>query len=318
MSALVTELGTKIADRWLKSLLAPGVLWVAVLTLALFEGQTDPFAVNRLDAWLNNLADQPSAHAPGSIIIVVAGVAAASSSVGLLAGLFGTLIEQLWESQGRRSPSSWLLQARRRLWDTMRRPLLQLLDQAEAARDVITEAAKRGQSTPELNAKLQDLDEEIDKRKRRLAWVSEESPRHPTWIGYRYERAADRFRIVNGLDDIALVWPRLWTVLPDTLRTEITSARDSYGGTSRLCAWGILYLPLAVVWWPAAFLGAGIIVTAALRARPAADNLASMVETAADLYLAELARQLGITQTSRTALGQAITDQLAGRESRSL
>lgn len=322
MNALVAELGTKIADRWLKSLLAPGVLWVAVLTLGLIEGKADPFAVTRLNTWLNNLAARPSAHAPGSILIVVAGVAAVSSAIGLLAGLLGTLVEQLWGSQGRRPPAAWLLRARRRLWDTMASPQRQAICQAkalqaEAARHA-REAENPSHNMQELHEELRELDEEIDKRSRRLAWVSESQPAHPTWIGDRYARSADRFRTVNGLDDMTLVWPRLWTVLSDTLRAEITSARDSYGGTARLCAWGVLYLPLAIVWWPAALLGAGIIVTAALRARPAADNLASLVETAADLYLAELARQLGITQTSRTAMGQAVIDQLAGRESRSL
>jgi len=312
VSALIAELGTKIADRWLKSLLAPGVLWIAVLTLGLIEGQADPFTVARLDGWLNNLAARPSAHAPGSILIVVAAVAVASSAVGLLAGLLGTLTEQLWESQGRRPPAAWLLRARRRLWDTIASPLRQAVLQAVAARHAIEEAETKGQGTRELHEELRDLDEEIDKRSRRLAWVSEARPAHPTWIGDRYARSADRFRAVNGLDNMTLVWPRLWTVLPDTLRAEITSARDSYGGTARLCAWGVLYVPLAVAWWPAAFLGAGIIVTAAQRARLAADNLASLVETAADLYLAELARQLGITQTSRTSMGQAVTDQLAG------
>lgn len=313
MNALVAEIGTKIADRWLKSLLAPGVLWVAVLTLGLIEGKADPFAVARLSAWLNNLAARPSTHAPGSILILVAGVAAASSAIGLLAGLLGTLVEQLWGSQGHRPPAAWLLRARRRLWYTMASPQREAIRQATAAR-LARGAGNQDHSTKELR----ELDEEINKRSRRMAWIGDACPSHPTWIGDRYARSAVRFRAVNGLDDMTLVWPRLWTVLPDTLRAEITSARDSYGGTSRLCAWGILYLPLAVVWWPAAFLGAGIIVTGALRARPAAENLASLVETAADLYLAELARQLGITQTSRTAMGHAITDQLAGRESRSL
>lgn len=157
--------------------------------------------------WLNNLAARPSAHAPGSVLIGVAGVAAVSSAIGLLAGLLGTLVEQLWGSRGRQPPAAWLLRARRRLWDTMASPQRQAILQAVAVRRS-REAGNQGHDTQELHEKLREINEETDKRSRRLAWMSEGRPAHPTWVGDRYARSADRFRTVNGLDDMTLVWPQ--------------------------------------------------------------------------------------------------------------
>lgn len=79
-----------------------------------------PFSVARLDAWLNSLAARPTAHAAGSILIVIAGIATVSSAAGLIAGLLGTMVERVWEIEGSHPPAAWLLKARRRRWDNVK------------------------------------------------------------------------------------------------------------------------------------------------------------------------------------------------------
>lgn len=134
----------------------------------------------------------------------------------------------------------------------------------------------------------------------------------PTRIGDRFHATALRIRYHNGLD-LNLVWPRLWTVLPDTLRTDLAAAQDAYAAAARLAAWGILYLALTAAWWPAGLISLTILYTAAVRARTSASVLADLIETAADLHAKDLAAALGLPLpdvTDPAELGRSITQRL--------
>jgi len=123
-------------------------------------------------------------------------------------------------------------------------------------------------------------------------------------------RVGDRDR--NGLD-LDLVWPRLWTVLPDPLRADLTTAQDAYAAAARLAAWAIFYLALTAAWWPAALISLTIVCTAAIRARSSADVLADLIETAADLHAKDLAAALALLLpgvTDPAELGRSITRRL--------
>ena len=108
-------------------------------------------------------------------------------------------------------------------------------------------------------------------------------------------------------------WPRLWTVLPETLRTDLTTAQDAYTASARLTAWGLLYTLLGIAWWPAIVLGATVVAAGWRQARTAAPVLADLIETAADLYTSDLAAKLGIPATTPLTpnTGQAITGVLS-------
>jgi hypothetical protein len=134
----------------------------------------------------------------------------------------------------------------------------------------------------------------------------------PTGVGDRFHAAALRIGYHNGLD-LNLVWPRLWTVLPDVLRADLTTAQDAYAAAARLTGWGILYLTLSAAWWPAALISLTILCAAAVRARASADVLAGLIETAADLHAKDLAAALGLPPSDTcdpAELGQSITQQL--------
>jgi len=115
----------------------------------------------------------------------------------------------------------------------------------------------------------------------------------------------------HGLD-LAFGWPRLWLVLPDTVRAEITAAEAAFAAATMTGTWALPYLVLGVVWWPAALAGIGIGVTGWLRARAAVGDLAALSEAAIDLHGRGLAIALGggeqdATGPLTTTEGEAIT-----------
>jgi len=62
--------------------------------------------------------------------------------------------------------------------------------------------------------------------------------------------------------------------------------QDTYTASGRLVGWGILYLALSAIWWPAAPIGITVLAAAALQAPASADVLADLIETACDLHSA--------------------------------
>lgn len=141
--------------------------------------------------------------------------------------------------------------------------------------------------------------------------LATEQPDRPTWCGDRMNAVAVRLERDVNLD-LALVWPQLWLVVPETVRAELTAARQALTRASTLAGWAVLYTSLIVVWWPAAPLVAVLAVTARSRIRAASDSLAALVEAAARLHAADLARQLGLDIAGPFGLdtGDALTRML--------
>jgi hypothetical protein len=303
VNTFLVELATKLMDRWLTALVAPGLLWVAVLVSATQLGQDAPFEIDRLSDWLDWLSRQPALHAPAVVILLAVTAVLAAGTVGLLAGALGGLVERCWALPGALPPAAWLLAARRRRWDWATRRLREAVLHA-------VELDAQGADTGRADALAL-------RRQRQRVRLGPARPVRTTRIGDRYARTAERVRRVNGLDDLALVWPRLWTVLPDSLRTEIAAARDGTSDAARLFGWGMLYLAISACWWPAALLGAAIFAVATIPARSTSENLAALIETAVDLHSADLSERLGLPPTpSAVAAGHAITNRLSGTSSR--
>ncbi|WP_019607028.1 hypothetical protein [Nocardiopsis sp. CNS-639] len=127
----------------------------------------------------------------------------------------------------------------------------------------------------------------------RMARISPERPERPTWCGDRI--AAVRTRLARDhRADLAVLWPHLWLVLPEEERVEVTAAREDLSRATGLTAWGLLYLPLTVWWWPAALVAAAVAGIAWVRARSAAGNYATLVEAVVRLHAVELADRVGV------------------------
>ncbi|MFE1949456.1 hypothetical protein ACFW9D_03195 [Streptomyces sp. NPDC059524] len=297
MNSVLAGIGTKLAERWAGALLLPGLLWTVLLAVGLRLGQTHPFDRGRLEGWLDQIAARPAAHAPGTLFLVTGVFFLAAAGIGLLSATMGGLVQRWWALPADRPLMSWLLRRRQRRWDEATREL----------KAAILRAARAAPGSIDADRAAAH----VRRRRRRRAVLGPARPVFPTRVGDRFARAGLRIAEVNGLEDIALVWPRLWTVLPDGLRADVTAARAAHSAHARLVAWGLLNCLLAAVWWPAALIGIALVVVAVLRAPAGADTLATLVETAADLCVSELADRLGVPAASSAAdTGREITARL--------
>lgn len=81
----------------------------------------------------------------------------------------------------------------------------------------------------------------------------------PTRIGNILRAGERRPDYWYGLDSI-VVWPQLWLVLPEQPRNDIRRARAQLDSTVNAFTWALLSCLLAVLWWPAALIGAAVSV----------------------------------------------------------
>ena len=295
MSGFLTELGTKIADRWMNLLVLPGLLWTAALAAGLRLGQEHPVDLARLRVWLDQIAGQPASHDIATVALAAAALLLAAAAVALAASALGVLLQRLWVVPGDLPPAAWLRRYRQHQWQQAKAQLKTAFARAAHPRDHHTEPAEAAR--------------QVRRAQRRRDRLGASQPVRATRIGDRFHATAFRIRDHNGLD-LDLVWPRLWTVLPDSLRTDLTTAQDAYSAAARLAAWGLLYLALTVVWWPAVLISLTILFAAAMRARASADVLADLIETAADLHAKDLATTLDLPLpdvTDPAGLGRSIT-----------
>ena len=61
-----------------------------------------------------------------------------------------------------------------------------------------------------------------------------------------------------------------------------------------LSAWAVLYLPLALWWWPALVIASVLAAAAHMRVRAAAHTYATLLEATVQLHFPDLARLLGL------------------------
>jgi hypothetical protein len=269
MTAFLGEIGQKLADRWAALLVLPGLLYLTAVTVGVVLGQRRALDYEVASRHAVSLAASPELKSTGGTALIVIALLIGSLAAGLAAAAGGKLVERLWTVQGTHRPARWLANWRHSRW---------LSAATSAAR-----ATTRGQW---LAAQA---------RADRICLV--EASR-PTWIGDRLRACHVRIQASYGLD-LAAAWPRMWLIVPDAVRSELGSAQDAFGSAARLAAWAVLYLLLGIWWWPAALIGLGTALAAAVKGRTATGALADLIESAADLYCRDLASQLGEPSVGR-------------------
>ncbi|MEY2247462.1 hypothetical protein AB8A21_31735 [Streptomyces sp. BF23-18] len=308
MSGVLVELGKKLAEKWLTLLVLPGALYLAVGVTANLLGHTHPFDVVRLSDQVTEWAKAPAAGTFGGQVVVLAAVGAGAAGVGVIAQALGSLIERLYLAADWRSwpagPRAWAACAtrrRRKRWRHRRQSAGSAQARAHIADPDSVEAAQTAAFA---------------------AWaavyrVGAEEPVRPTWSGDRVHVAALRLRRDFGLD-LGTVWPHLWLMLPDTPRAEITSARQALTRASTLTAWAVLYLPLALWWWPALIITTALALTGHHRFRAVTEVYATLLEAVVRLHAGDLARQLGLDCVGplTEANGAILVDHLTPNQSR--
>ncbi|MHC3471615.1 hypothetical protein ACYF6T_23370 [Streptomyces sp. 7R007] len=288
MGGFLSELGKRLAERWLSLLALPGALYLAVAALAVTLGQRHPFDVPRLTRQVSGWAAAPAARTVGGQLVFLAAALAAAAAVGLLAQAAGSLAERValaadwrgWPGPCRRAAAA-VVARRERRWQAARGAYLRLREEA-----AVRLARGGGRADPTARHAAY----------RAMVRVSAQVPDRPTWSGDRLHSVAVALERDLHLE-LAVVWPPLWLTLPDTARAEISAARQALTRACLLPGWAALYLVLAVWWWPAILVCAALVLTARLRIRAAVDTYALLLDASVRLYAGELARTLGIERT---------------------
>jgi hypothetical protein len=287
LSELLAGFGQNVAERWAALIVLPGVLFSAVVSVAVTLGQQ-----RWRDAGLlgRKLDEFTAAGSTGSVrtAVLLLGVLAVSMAAAAIAGALATPVQ--WLLTGRwsgvlRRPSGYLARRRRDAWMSREQACVDMRAQREravadegAASPQAREAARRAvaAATAELG--------ELEARRNDIALLK---PTSPTWAGDRLRALTERVRQQYRLD-VGDAWPRLWLLLPDSARLPLAESRQQLDDALRLGGWAVLYLALGAVWWPSGAAGAVAGVIAWRRARARTGEYAELVEAAVDVYVHEL------------------------------
>ncbi|GAA2644366.1 hypothetical protein [Streptomyces lunalinharesii] len=284
------DLGRQLAQRWVGRLALPGLLLAGTALTGLALGQRHPFDRARLAQRVARCAEA-FASRPSSVQLLYVGVlllAVAAVGVAVESAAGGTL--RLWLGQWPRAlghPSQVLVARREARWESAQRRVVELRAALPAPREP---------------AEARAIDRAAEDREA----IAPTRPTRPTWMGDRVAGADLRVLHQYGLD-LAAVWPRLWLVLPQEVRDEVTSARRRVEAAAQLATWSVLFAVVAVAWWPALVVAAVPAVSGWRRGRAAVATYALLLESAVDVYAGELAAKAAEGTEWTTERGVALT-----------
>lgn len=118
-------------------------------------------------------------------------------------------------------------------------------------------------------------------------------PQRATVIGERFRLIGARIHAQYGLS-VTTAWPRIWILTSSDTRTLISTAYRRYYTDATVAAWGLLYLPWTLRWWPAAVIAAAALALGYRRARASSTTLATLIEATVDAHTTNLANTLGV------------------------
>jgi hypothetical protein len=282
------ELAKKLAERWFALLVLPGAGFLAVAAVGGWQRHRGALDWSRFRQGVDILTATASRLPVGLQLVLLVLALLGAAGVGLMVQALAALTRLVWLG---RWPAPLLrrrVRARRRRWH----------DLVDRRRAVSGEEPERRATADRLAGKAN-----------RIALAE---PGRPTWMGDRVHAVEQVALNRYGLD-LTFGWPRLWLVLPDTVRAEITAAEASFAAAVATGTWSLPYLALAVFWWPAAVAGLAFGVTGWVRARAAIGDLGALSEAAVDLHGTTLARALGVDDPEKPGVltleqGKKITE----------
>ncbi|MFE6554114.1 hypothetical protein ACFVHS_37830 [Streptomyces sp. NPDC057746] len=297
MGGFFQQLAKTLADRWISLLVLPGVFFLGGVWLAVSLGHGQAWNVVLLTRQAENaattVADLPTGAQALLVVVVLAGAAGTGFVVQALAGV----TRRIWLGQ----------------WP---RPLGQLVAAQTARRRAQWHrlvAERRALERASPGTRTREQQDEIDTVAQRLTRLAMAEPGRATWMGDRIHAVESIAYHRYGLD-LTYGWSRLWLVLPDATRTELTAAHSAFAAAVATGTWAVPYALLAVVWWPAMLVAAGIGLTGWARARAAVADFTTLTEAAVDLHGRTLAAALGVGDTPQEtgpltiSEGERITD----------
>ncbi len=269
MGRFFEELAKKLAERWLGLLVLPGAGFLAVAAVGGWQRHRAALDWSRFRQGSDTFTATVSRLPVGLQVVLLVVALLGAAGVGLVVQALAGLTRLVWLGRWPAPLLRWRVRARRRRW----------LDLVGRRRAVSGEEPERRAAADRLAGKAN-----------RIALAE---PGRPTWMGDRVH-AVEQVALARYGLDLTFGWPRLWLVMPDTVRAEITAAEASFAAAVATGTWSLPYLVLAVFWWPAAVAGLAFGVTGWVRARAAIGDLGALSEAAVDLHGTTLARALGV------------------------
>jgi hypothetical protein len=291
VTALWTGLGGKLAERWIVMIVSPAFAFWAGGVVAWTWQRGWPDGWQELGRRITGLTSvEQIAVAIGALLLVtVTGVAVQRATLPVL-----RLLEGYWWS--------WLLApavALRARW----------VRRLQGRRDALAKKLDEGPATPIERRRHLLLDERL-RRVPTEADLRRPVRLMPTTLG-NILRSSESWPVDKyGLDAVRC-WPRLWLVLPDATRTELTGARADLDAVANVLVWAVLFIAWTIwAWWA---LPAGVIV-ALLAYRMLLASAAvygDLLESCFDVHRVLLYEALGwplpTTPAEERACGEKIT-----------
>ncbi|MET9686043.1 hypothetical protein [Streptomyces coeruleorubidus] len=269
MTPLVDQLGRKVLDRWLTTLTPPALGFAAVALAVHALGHRNALDHRLFEAGVRQWAGGGTARVAMGMLALLAlatAVEAASAAV-----------RRLWSGDwiGPAAALARRLTERRQArWDELDRRVREAQD---AAGDPPTEEELARMAAP---AAERDA-------------LCTARPTSPTWTGSRLNALHDRVFHEYALE-LDACWPRLWLVMSDAARQEVTAARLRFDRAANLATWALPYAVAGLLWWPSLLVAGALGWVGARRGRAAAADYAELVEAAADVHGRELAGAMGV------------------------
>lgn len=278
MHTFFQELAKKLAERWLGLLVLPAALLLVVAVFGVQLGHPHALDWSRARHLAATAAGLFSQQPAGTQALLAVALLLATSGIGLSTQALAALTRTLWLGQWPRAVAvlqRWRIRRRRTRWH-----------RRLARRRELEQAHPRDSRTPDQQQRINDAAEKVN----RLALAE---PGRPTWMGDRIH-ATERVALDRYGLDLPFTWPRLWLLLPDTTRGEITAAHAGFASAVATGTWAWPYLALAAFWWPAALVAVAVGIVGWTRARSAVDDLNALTESALDLHTRALGIELGV------------------------
>jgi hypothetical protein len=292
-----TELGSGVGEKWLALVLTPAfAFWGGgVVAWAWSRGWSDGWSElgDRL-AGLSG-AEQVALAIGAFVGVTVSGVAVQRATLPVL-----RVLEGYWPAR--------LDGLRERLVAVRSRRVVRLRRERD---ELATKVEERRASVSEQHRHLA-----LERQLRRVPVEPDEAApvrRMPTALGNILRASESRPVDKYGLDT-ATCWPRLWLVLPETARNELTTARTALDSAATVVVWAVLFVVWTVfAWWA---LPAGLLVAAAAyrlvlgSAAVYGDLLESAFDVHRRLLYDAVAWPLPRTPAEERELGEALTEYL--------
>lgn len=279
--------GGKMAESWVAAIMTPAfAFWAGALGAHVWR-----FGSVNLRSWFNQQPQltQIAMLIGGLLVVATSGVIVQRFDLSAL-----RLLEGYWPTQ-LRTLSRWLI-ARQTA----------KLDRAQARFD---ELANKGWQ----NINGDERSEYLALDWRLMLVPPTEDRRLPTRLGNAMRAAELRPFTKYGLDSV-VCWPRLWLLLPDSVKTDLTEARSVLDSAARLWVWSLLFVIWTIWAWWAAPVGLLCAFFAYRWGVDAAEVYGSLLDSTFDLHRTLLYRSLRwplpLNPADERKLGEQLTSYL--------